>query len=222
MNYRLSPSTIGLFLDCPRCFWLHINRGIKRPSGIFPSLPAGMDRILKEHFDSHRKGGTYPEELREISGHLFKNIEKLNEWRNNFRGLRFTDNETGATLMGVLDELFVTDDGRYAPLDFKTRGFPRKSDTHSHYQHQMDLYGFLLQKNDMDPAGFAILIFYHPVEVNKNHDVTFKPDTLSVPISPERGRVLFREAVECLINNPPDPREGCEFCRLLNTQSLEG
>lgn len=221
MNRKLSPSTIGLFLDCPRCFWLHMNSRIKRPSGIFPSLPAGMDRIFKEHFDSHRKDDTHPEELRDTRGHLFKDLEKLNEWRNNFRGLRFIDNETGATLMGALDDLFVTDDGKYAPLDFKTRGFPRRSDTHFHYQHQMDLYGFLLQKNGMEPAGFAILIFYHPVGVNRNHDVTFEPDALSVPISPERGGKLFREAVECLLNDPPDPGEGCEFCRLVNMQPPE-
>jgi len=49
--YKISPSTINLMLECPRCFWLQIVKNIKRPAGIFPSLPSGMDKILKVHFD---------------------------------------------------------------------------------------------------------------------------------------------------------------------------
>ncbi|GAI53572.1 unnamed protein product, partial [marine sediment metagenome] len=43
---RLSPSALNLFLQCPRCFWLEKNKGIKRPRGIFPSLPSGMDSVI--------------------------------------------------------------------------------------------------------------------------------------------------------------------------------
>ena len=32
-------------LECPRCFWLQIVKNIKRPQGIFPSLPSGMDQV---------------------------------------------------------------------------------------------------------------------------------------------------------------------------------
>lgn len=219
MEVKLSPSSIRLFLDCPRCFWLQINKKIRRPSGGFPTLPSGMDKILKEHFDSHRSSNTSPEELDwKFEGHLFKDIEKLNEWRNNFKGLRFRDEETGAVLMGALDDLFVTKDGKYAPLDFKTRGYPRKDDTHEHYQHQMDIYSFLLQKNGLPPAGFAILIFYHPIGVNKSHDVVFDPDPIKVKTDPERGERIFRDAVKCLEDDIPESDKQCEFCRWLKQQ----
>ncbi len=49
MSYKLSPSSINLFLECPRCFWLQLVKKITRPQGAFPSLPSGMDRILKQH-----------------------------------------------------------------------------------------------------------------------------------------------------------------------------
>lgn len=213
MECILSPSTIGLFIECPRCFWLHMNRKVRRPTGAFPSLPAGMDKILKEHFDSHRKSNTHPEELEGIEGRLFPDIETLKVWRDNRKGLRYEDRKTGATLIGALDDLVVTSDGRYAPLDFKTRGFPRKDDTHSHYQHQMDIYSFLLEKNGLQPAGFAILIFYHPVGVNSNHDVLFDKDPLKVKTSPSRGERIFLEAVECLMGDIPEPSRECGFCR---------
>ena len=51
MPYKLSPSTLNLMKECPRCFWLAQHKVWKRPAGIFPSLPSGMDKILKVHFD---------------------------------------------------------------------------------------------------------------------------------------------------------------------------
>ncbi len=210
----LSPSSIGLFMDCPRCFWLQAVKGVRRPEGIFPSLPGGMDRLLKAHFDQHRKDGSVPEELRgKFEGKLFPDMEKLGIWRNNKNGLRYLHRETGIELMGAIDDLFVTSDGRYAPLDYKTRGYPRKDDTHEFYQHQMDIYSFLLGKNGLSPADFAILIFYHPVDVNEKCEVEFSPDPLRVAVDRLRGEKLFSEAVACLLGKEPEPGKECEWCR---------
>ncbi len=212
-NVALSPSSISLFMDCPRCFWRHMNLGVRRPSGAFPSLPAGMDRVLKEHFDQHRNSGKLPPELNDFEGQLFQDMEKLRDWRNKRRGLRYMDASIGISLMGALDDLFVTQEGRHAPLDFKTRGYPRKPDTHEHYQHQMDIYSFLLERNGMIPADFAILIFYHPIRVNEKHNVEFHPDAIKVKVNRTRGERLFMDAVECLmLEEEPEASEGCEWC----------
>ena len=52
--FRLSRSKIDLYLNCPRCFYLQVVKKISRPAGIFPSLPSGVDKMLKEHFDGKR------------------------------------------------------------------------------------------------------------------------------------------------------------------------
>jgi len=49
--YKISPSSINLMLEYPRYFYLHIVKNIKRPETPFPSLPSGVDKILKAHFD---------------------------------------------------------------------------------------------------------------------------------------------------------------------------
>ena len=59
-TFKLSPSQLNLFKECPRCFWLHHHKVWKRPAGIFPSLPSGMDRILKAHFDKFMEKGQMP------------------------------------------------------------------------------------------------------------------------------------------------------------------
>ena len=72
--YKLSPSSMNLIEDCPRCFWLQIVKKIKRPSGAFPSLPSGVDKMLKEHFDRFRDNNDLPLELkkRNMNFKLFK------------------------------------------------------------------------------------------------------------------------------------------------------
>lgn len=79
----LSPSALNLFKDCPRCFWLEKVRGIKRPRGIFPSLPGGMDRVIKVYFDHFRAKRMLPPEL-QISVFegisLFDNLPQLERW----------------------------------------------------------------------------------------------------------------------------------------------
>jgi hypothetical protein len=75
--------------ECPKCFWLHFNKKIRRPDTIFPSLPSGIDKILKEHFDKFRDRGELPPELKERDDFrgctLFADAELLKEWRNNFK-----------------------------------------------------------------------------------------------------------------------------------------
>ena len=101
---RLSPSALNLFLQCPRCFWLDKNKGIKRPRGIFPSLPGGMDTVIKKYFDSFRVKGDMPPEIKgKITGKLFSDIKTLEEWRNWRKSdLCYEDRESNAILVGAL------------------------------------------------------------------------------------------------------------------------
>lgn len=40
MDYKLSPSSLNLLEDCPRCFWLKMVKKIKRPMGPMSSIPS--------------------------------------------------------------------------------------------------------------------------------------------------------------------------------------
>lgn len=112
----------------------------------------------------------------------------------------------------------MTSEGLHAPLDFKTRGYPLKPDTHEHYQHQMDIYTFLLEKNGMKPANFAILLFYHPKCVNGHCTVEFQPDTLKIPVKKENGEKVFRDAVKCLLGDAPENE--CDWCKNMDPPSI--
>ena len=104
-----------------------------------------MDRILKAHFDSFRDKGLLPPELKDLNGEvkLFSNIELLNEWRSNFKGIQYKD-KSGNLFRGAVDNL-LQKGKKLIVLDYKTRGFPLKEDTAAHYQDQLDIYNYLLR-----------------------------------------------------------------------------
>jgi hypothetical protein len=213
---RLSPSSLGDFRSCPRCFWLRFRKGIEAPACIFPSLPSGMDKILKAHFDSFRQKGALPPELSSLSGYrLFDNLDLLNVWRNNLRGIQYADEKAKAILRGAVDEV-LTKGKKLVVLDFKTRGFALKEDTTELYQSQLDIYTYLLEKNSFDTERYAYLLFYHPNKVNADGSVLFNTDLVKMQTDPARAEVLFRSAVKLLHSaKPPASAEECDNCRFV-------
>lgn len=209
---KLSPSTLNFFLDCPLCFWLSFNKGIKHPETIFPSLPSGMDRVMKEHFDSYRP--ELPPELDKLKGvKLFDDMQLLNVWRNNFKGISYEDKKIHAILRGAVDEILVKG-GKLVVMDFKTRGFPLKEDTHKYYQEQMDIYVYLLEKNGFDVEHYAYLLFLHPVKMSAKGSVDFESDLVKIDTDPENAETLFHSAVKLLQSDkPPKEAEDCDHCR---------
>jgi len=214
MAYKLSPSALNLFKECPRCFWLTEHDKWKRPSGIFPSLPSGMDGILKKHFDKFMERGEMPPELCNNSEcknlKLFDDRELLKEWRNSRKGLWFEDKE-GNILHGGIDNMLVNKtNNKLVVLDYKTRGFPLKEDTHEHYQDQLNIYAWLLEKLGYKTEDFAFLLFYHPKEVLETGEVVFNTDLKKMKVDAKDAEKLFNKAIKML--NCECPKEGCEWC----------
>lgn len=224
MTYKLSPSSLSLMEECPRCFWLHHNKDKKRPSGIFPSLPSGMDSILKVHFDKFMEKGKLPPELKikECEGcKLFDDKDLLKIWRNNFKGISWQDKE-GNILHGAVDNILVKGK-KLIVLDYKTRGFPLKEDTAEHYQNQLDIYNFLLRKNGYDTEDFAFLLFYVPKEVMETGEVIFNTQIVKMKIDVLNAERLWKKALKllsgvCPARHAEDDPERCEWCAVLGEE----
>lgn len=212
---KVSPSGISYLLECPRCLWLHVNEDIKRPRGIFPSLPDGMDNVFKKYFDEYRNRGEMPPEIEgKVEGKMFGDIQQLNQWREfNFGrgGIRAQIPEYDILLSGAIDDLLVSDDGRFIPFDFKTRGYPTKEDTHEHYRHQLDLYALLFERNGYEIAGWGYLLFFWPTsyEMSVAH---FATDLVKMDVSPSRGMSVLKKARDIITGSKPGKHEACEYC----------
>ena len=211
----LSPSALSLFKDCPRCFWLEKVKGIKRPRGIFPSLPGGMDRVIKTYFDGFRAQGTLPPELciDAFEGiQLYDNQVQLDSWREWRSGLKYQDPEDGAVLSGMLDDLLTQGD-LYVPFDYKTKGSPtNEEDATKYYQTQLDCYALMLEGNGLKTAGFGFLLYYSPKSVGERGKVHFEIQPIRIGTEILRATDLFRRALSILTGPAPKAASKCEYC----------
>jgi RecB family exonuclease len=208
--YRFSPSAMSLLEDCPRCFWLDHKKGLKRPNGIFPSLPSGMDRIIKEHFDRCMSRGKLPMEIKDIEDvKLFDDKELLDVWRDNRRGIKYQTDKF--LLKGAIDCVLQKKD-KLIVLDYKTRGYPLKEDTHHHYIDQLTLYNLIFRKNGIDTEDYSYLLFYHPDKVAEGVFL-FHKDIVKVKIDMAHAEELLDHAVKVLEGSMPKSSDTCVYCR---------
>ena len=141
---------------------------------------------------------------------MFDDKDLLKEWRNARKGLWFED-KNGNVLHGGIDNLLVNRaNGKFIVLDYKTRGFPLKEDTHKHYQDQLNIYSWLLEKMGHKIEDFAYLMFYYPKEVLEDGEVAFDTVLKKLMVSPEHAEKLFNNAIKLL--NGDCPKKSCEWC----------
>ncbi len=207
----LSPSTINLHEECPRCFYLHMKYEIKRPRGPMPSITIGMDSVLKRYFEYYRQIGELPPVLKnDMEGRLIKSLKPT----------YFYDMKKGYCLMGKLDDCLVCADGSHSPLDHKTRANPTDS-IHPTYQLQMELYTILLNGNGLLTNNRAYLIYYCPQKMVPESDeqkIDFIIDIKKVDIDIKHAQQAIERAIACLEEDTVPPvSEKCEYCLWLQT-----
>lgn len=171
--------------------------------------------MIKVYFDKYRAQDKLPPEIEgKVEGELMRDQRLLERWRNWREGLIFHD--TDAILSGALDDCLVerSESGdKYMPLDYKTRGWAKKEDSHEYYQYQLDAYTFLLEKNGFPTKKRAGIVFYHPIEVVGDGLVKFEIEPMMIKTDIERAYKVFREAVELLKRStPPAKHSDCQFC----------
>ena len=210
---QLSASTLKLFQECPRCFWLHINKKMERPRGPFLSLPSGIDRVLKSYFETYRQRGELPPLIAgKIEGRLAANELTIG----------FNDAHTKARLWGKLDDCVILSDQRLAPLDHKTRASAPEdvSYTQKYYQFQMDVYTLLLERNGHATSRTAYVVYYFPVDGILHSGFPFKVAVHHITTDPDAAYEIFASACRCLSGPFPDSSETCEFCRWAQSRTV--
>ncbi|MFH1714354.1 MAG: PD-(D/E)XK nuclease family protein [Candidatus Nealsonbacteria bacterium] len=213
---NLSPSSLNLYYECPFCFWLEKKMGIRRPQPYPYALNAAVDYLLKEEFDRYRKKRELHPLLvaNNIPAKLFSNQKLLDEWRNNFKGLRFFDTELQATLFGAVDDVLEFSDGKLAALDYKSTG-SKSANVYDRFQLQMDVYTFLLEKQGYKTVRKGCLAFYIVDKENGFNDkLPFRKEIIMIDTDPDYVQGTFKEAVGCLRGGRPQGHSpDCQYGR---------
>ena len=203
MNYKLSPSNLNLLEDCPRCFWLHLIKKIKRPTGPMSSIPIKMDSIIKHYFNKYRALGKLPPIIEgKVTGWLAVGMPKT---------LTF-EMRNGITLWGRPDEYIKLKDSNIVALDHKTKS-KEPDDIHPSYQLQLDVYSYLLKAIGYDTINKAYLAFYYPDECDLHFGMPFNCKVIELKTNPSFVKDLVKKAFDILNGDLPEVGENCEYCK---------
>ncbi len=215
---QLSPNSLNLYYECPLCFWLDKKQGIRRPQPYPYALNMAVDLLLKEEFDKYRKKKELHPLLvaHNIPAKLFSNQKLLDEWRSNFKGIRFYDAEVDATLFDAVDDILEFTDGKLAPLDYKSTG-SKVPTIYDRFQLQMDVYTYLLEKNGYKTVRKGCLAFYVVDKENGFKDkLPFKKEIQMIDTDPSYVQKVFAEAVAVLRADAPKAHSpDCQYGKWL-------
>ncbi len=226
---QLSRSKIELFIDCPRCFWLDVARGIPRPSGPPFTLNNAVDALMKAEFDRFREAGE-PHPLFASVGLdavPFRHAE-LGRWRHNFTGVRWQDPDTGWTLFGAVDDLWQARSGEVLVADYKATArteMPTASNLYPSYRRQMDVYQFLVRHQGLAVGNRGWFVYTNGDGRAGQFGDKLCFTTALVPYDGDDAWVLgaFRRAVATVGQaSAPAPKETCDFCGYVARAALPG
>ncbi len=198
----LSPSKLNLMQDCPRCFWIFINKDVKRPGGPMAGVLTKMDSVIKHYFEKYRESGTLPPIIRgKVDGKLARGMPKT---------LSYTEGDF--VISGVPDE-YIDIDGVIVPLDHKVSKGKSAEETHKAYVLQLDFYCFLLKANGYKTRNEGYLAYYYPDDCDVHDGIDVCCDVVKIKTDPDRAKKVLDRAVKLLNGKIPDPSPDCDFCK---------
>ncbi|MDO8571328.1 MAG: hypothetical protein Q7R79_01485, partial [bacterium] len=119
--FKLSRSKIELFLQCPRCFYVDRRLGVSQPPGFPFNLNSAVDHLLKKEFDIHRaQNKTHPLMAQYGVDAVPFQHKKLDEWRENFKGVQYHHTQSNFIITGAVDDIWVNPMGELIVVDYKS------------------------------------------------------------------------------------------------------
>ena len=220
-NWRLSRSKIGLFRECPRCFYIDNKLGTARPPGFPFNLNSAVDALLKKEFDIHRSDKTaHP--LMESYGVQAVPFQhpKMNIWRENFKGIDFKHTPTGFTVSGAIDDVWENATGELHIVDYKSTSKDEKievldKDWHDGYKQQMEVYQWLFRQNGFKVSDTGYFVYANAGKDKKAFDGVLEFEVTLVPYTGSDSWVeqCLLEIKECLGRESlPKAGDGCDYC----------
>ena len=166
---KISRSAVEQHINCQKCFYLAYNHKI-RPFSLPFTLNSAVDNLCKNEFDHYRaKSEPHPLFLEHGIDAVPFAHEKMNEWRENYRGIRYIDETAGFNFGGAVDDVWQKPSGELIIVDVKATSKKEFDweDTYSKweyakgYQRQLEMYQWLFKKNGFEVSPEAYLVYYN-------------------------------------------------------------
>ncbi len=220
-RFRLSRSKLDLFCECPRCFYVDNKLGTARPPGYPFALNSAVDHLLKKEFDTYRAKKTAHPIMKQygVDAIPFEH-EDLDEWRENFKGVRCTHKKTGFSLSGAVDDVWVNPEGELIVVDYKSTSKNEKieelnEDWHRGYKRQMEIYQWLLRQKGFKVSNTGYFVYANASKNEKAFDgqLLFDMTVISYEGDDSWIEQALVDAKKCLDSEKiPAVGKDCDYC----------
>ena len=194
-----------------------MQKGIKRPPPAPYTINLAIDFLLKEEFDLYREKGSahYLIKKYNIDAIPYK-CPQIKEWRHVFTGIRFHHKPTDFLVYGAVDDIWVNPGGELIVIDYKATG-ANQYKIYDSYKRQMEIYQWLLSKNNFKVAKTAYFLF---AKVNKTGGFASGKLSFDLFLEPLEGDASWVE--EAIINarknidaTIPEQNVACVYCQFV-------
>lgn len=228
--FKLSRSRIELFMNCPRCFYLDRRLGVDRPPGFPFTLNSAVDKLLKKEFDIHRARGTkHPLMEHYKIDAIPVPHEKLDIWRENFKGIEYWHKPANLLITGAIDDLWQNPQGEYIVVDYKSTSKDEEIKEldkawQDGYKRQMEIYQWLLRQNGYKVSDTGYFVYCNGDTDKAAFDAKLEFAITIIPYKGDdswiEGKII--ELHKCLNSDTiPEANPDCDYCTYFKAREDE-
>lgn len=210
-----------LYVKCPHCFYIDKRLGVAAPP--FPSftLNSAVDHLLKKEFDIHRANNTeHPllEKYKVDAKPVYH--EKLDIWREPFKGISTLHKPTNIEFYGGIDDLWINSKDEYIVVDYKATSKDGKVDIDGYwqqaYKRQLEIYQWIMRQMGFNVSSTGYFVYCNGRTDLARFDAKLEFDIDLIEYIGDDSWIEAKliEAKECLLQDKiPEPSDNCELCR---------
>ncbi|HUD02589.1 MAG TPA: PD-(D/E)XK nuclease family protein [Candidatus Paceibacterota bacterium] len=221
-KWTLSRSKIDLFLECPRCFYIDNKLGVARPPGYPFNLNSAVDALLKKELDTHRALGTQHPLAKAYGLDAVPLAHaQMDEWRNALsQGVKCVHKETGLTVRGGVDDIWVNPAGELIVIDYKATSKDGRIESldeewHRGYKRQIEIYQWLLRQNGFKVSDMGYWFYANASKDRESFDGRLDFELTLVPYKGSTDWIdsALVDLKKCLDSDVlPQAGESCDYC----------
>ncbi|MFH1769637.1 MAG: PD-(D/E)XK nuclease family protein [Parcubacteria group bacterium] len=220
--FKLSRSRLERFLKCPRCFYLDRRLGVDQVKGPAFTLNSATDTLLKKEFDICRAEGKKHPLMKKfkIDAIPFQH-EKIDEWRENFKGVQYLHEPTNLIITGAVDDIWIAPKKELIIVDYKSTSTTKEIDLNDGtpwkeaYKHQMEIYQWLLRQNGfkVSDTGYFVYVNADTEQDAFDSKLVFDEQLIAYKGDDSWVEQAVLDAYKCLRKNKaPKSAKDCEWC----------
>ena len=218
--FKLSRSKLDLFVTCPRCFYIDRRLGVGTPPGFPFNINTAIDHLLKKEFDEYRESGEPHPLMRDAGIDAVPCAhEKLDVWRENFKGVQVQHEATNLSIAGAIDDLWVTPSGQHIVGDYKATSkdsvVSLDAPCQDQYKRQMEIYQWLLRGNGLEVSNTGYFVYCNGRRSEPRFNQRVEFDISVIPYDGNDSWVdsCITEAHACLVSDDiPTATWNCDYC----------